>query len=80
MRLKPLKFNGGKREAGAFHAVNRGSNPLGDAKFRYKYVCQGVKSLGILYFFSPVVFPKVYPSPVASTLFVGIFVGIAVLC
>ena len=29
-----LKSNGGRRRADGFHAVNRGSNPLGDAKFR----------------------------------------------
>ena len=27
-----LKSNGGRRRADGFHAVNRGSNPLGDAK------------------------------------------------
>ena len=63
-----------------FHAVNRGSNPLDDAKFGYKEECQGVKSLGIPCFNAPIRFPKVYSSPVASTIFVGIFVGIAVLC
>lgn len=59
-----------------FHAVNGGSNPPGDAKFRYNQECQGVKSLGILCFFLPIWFPEVHLRSVASTLFVGIFVGI----
>ena len=35
----------------AFHAVNGGSNPPGDATFRYKEEYQSPKDLGILYFF-----------------------------
>ncbi len=75
--LKSLKLN---IENVPFHAVNRGSNPLEDAKFGYNRECQGVKSLGIPCFNAPIRFPEVYSSPVASTIFVGIFVGIAVLC
>ena len=33
--MKRKDFNGGKRCRLAFHAVDRGSNPLGDAKFEY---------------------------------------------
>ena len=61
--------------ATAFHAVNSGSNPLGDAKFRYKEECQGPKDLGILCFFFPVWFPKVQLRPLASKHFMGISVG-----
>ena len=64
----------------ASQAAKTGSNPVGDAKFGYKEECQGVKSLGISCFKLPVRFPQVYSSPVASTIFVGIFVGINVLC
>ncbi len=73
--MKRRKFNGGKRCRLAFHAVNRGSNPLGDAKFRYNEECQSPKDLGILYFFLPVRFPEVQPRPLASKHFVGISVG-----
>ena len=59
----------------AFHAVDRGSNPLGDAKFGYKEECQGLKHLGILCFFLPVWFPEVQPCPLASKHFMGISVG-----
>ena len=59
----------------AFHAVNGGSNPPGDAKFRYKEECQGPKDLGILCFFFPVWFPEVQPRPLASKHFMGISVG-----
>ena len=59
----------------AFHAVNSGSNPLGDAKFRYNEECQGPKDLGILCFFFPVWFPEAQPRPLASKHFMGISVG-----
>jgi hypothetical protein len=32
MCIKPRKFKDGRRTSIGFHAVNRGSNPLGDAK------------------------------------------------
>lgn len=34
----------------AFHAVNTGSNPVGDAKIRYEQECQCPKYIDILYF------------------------------
>ena len=73
--MKRRRFNGGKRCQLAFHAVDRGSNPLGDAKFRYKEECQGPKDLGILCFFFPVWFPELQPRPLASNHFMGISVG-----
>ena len=71
----PLKLYGDVGLCNGFHAVNSGSNPLGDAKFRYKEECQGPKDLGILCFFFPVWFPKVQPRPLASNHFMGISVG-----
>ena len=59
----------------ASHVAKRGSNPLGDAKFRYNEECQGPKNLGILRFFFPVWFPEVQPRPLASKHFMGISVG-----
>ena len=40
-----------------FHAVDRGSNPLGDAKFGYHKERQGTKSLGVLAFPGEIVIP-----------------------
>ncbi len=64
----------------AYQAAKTCSNPVDDAKFGYKEECQDVKSLGILCFNAPMRFPQVYSSPVASTIFLGIFVGINMLC
>ena len=38
--MKRRKFNGGKRCRLAFHAVDRGSNPLGDANTKIKALAQ----------------------------------------
>ena len=70
-----LKSKTGRRMTTAFHAVDRGSNPLGDAKFGYKEECQSPKDLGILCFFIPIRFPEIQPRPLASMKFVGISVG-----
>ena len=75
MYLNIAKLLNSLVEAMPFHAVDRGSNPLGDAKFRHKEECQGPKDLGILYFFFPVWFPEVQPRPLASKHFMGISVG-----
>ena len=71
----PLKLYGDVGLCNGFHAVNSGSNPLGDAKFRYKEECQSPKDLGILCFFIPIRFPEIQPRPLASMKFVGISVG-----
>ena len=42
----------------AFHAVDRGSNPLGDAKFGYHKERQGTKNLGVLAFPGGIKIPR----------------------
>ena len=59
----------------AFHAVNGGSNPPGDAKIRYKKGYQCAKHIGILSFFVSTGFPVVHVCPVASNACRGISEG-----
>lgn len=59
----------------AFHAVDRGSNPLGDANIRYNKGYQCVKHIGILSFFVSTGFPVVHVCPVASNACRGISEG-----
>ena len=74
----PSNFGGIRRhpsENSAFHAVDRGSNPLGDAILRYNEEHQRPLWLGVLCIFGEFRFPNVQLRPLASTIFVGIFVG-----
>ena len=64
----------------AFHAVNSGSNPLGDAKIRYNKGYQCAKHIGILSFFVSTGFPVVHVCPVASNSCRGISEGRSMLC
>ena len=64
----------------AFHAVDRGSNPLGDAKIRYNKGYQCAKHIGILSFFVSTRFPVVHVCPVASNSCRGISEGRSMLC
>ena len=64
----------------AFHAVNSGSNPLGDAKIGYKKGYQCAKHIGILSFFVSIGFPVVLIYPVASKSFRGISEGRSMIC
>ena len=73
--MKRRKFNGGKRCRLAFHAVDRGSNPLGDANIRYNKGYQCAKHIGILSFFVSTGFPVVHVCPVASNACRGISEG-----
>ena len=66
--------------ATAFHAVDRGSNPLGDAKIRYDKGYQCAKHIGILSFFVSTRFPVVHVCPVASNSCRGISEGRSMLC
>ena len=59
----------------AFHAVDRGSNPLGDARIRYNKGYQCAKHIGILSFFVSTGFPVVHVCPVASNAYKGISEG-----
>ena len=78
--MKRRKFNGGKRCRLAFHAVDRGSNPLGDAKIRYNEGYRCAKHIGILSFFVSTGFPVVHVCPVASNSCKGISEGRSMLC
>ena len=60
----------------AFHAVDRGSNPLGDAKFGYYKERQGTKRPCRSCFLSLSCNPHVQPNPRSSKNFPGIFLGI----
>ena len=62
-------------EAMPFHAVDRGSNPLGDARIRYNKGYQCAKHIGILSFFVSTGFPVVHVCPVASNAYKGISEG-----
>ena len=53
----PLKLYGDVGLCNGFHAVDRGSNPLGDAKFGYHKERQGTKNLGVLAFPGEIVIP-----------------------
>ena len=49
--MKRRKFNGGKRCRLAFHAVDRGSNPLGDANKKSSVVTCFFEHVSTLFFF-----------------------------
>ena len=70
-----LKSKTGRRMTTAFHAVDRGSNPLGDAKIRCNEGYQCIKRIGILYFFVSTRSPVVHIYPVVSNSCRGIFEG-----
>ena len=75
-----LKSKTGRRMTAPFHAVDRGSNPLGDAKIRYNKGYQCAKHIGILSFFVSTGFPVVHVCPVASNSCRGISEGRSMLC
>ena len=75
-----LKSKTGRRMTASFHAVDRGSNPLGDAKIRYDKGYQCAKHIGILSFFVSTRFPVVHVCPVASNSCRGISEGRSMLC
>ena len=75
-----LKSKTGRRMTASFHAVDRGSNPLGDAKIRYNKGYQCAKHIGILSFFVSTGFPVVHVCPVASNSCRGISEGRSMLC
>ena len=75
-----LKSKTGRRMTASFHAVDRGSNPLGDAKIRYNEGYRCAKHIGILSFFVSTGFPVVHVCPVASNSCRGISEGRSMLC
>ena len=74
--VQSLEISGGKRRSNGFHAVDRGSNPLGDAKFGYYKERQGTKRPCRSCFLSLSCNPHVQPNPRSSKNFPGIFLGI----